>query len=339
MTVYGRDMRNTSRILTGLLMVLLAGGCAAPSPTATNQLAGTSVDMAAHQPAEVGTPTKHEMLRGVTVDTVDNLDAIVAAVDALPETPTVRIVFDPKNGPEYYAAAVAALKERAFLMGELLDSTGIASLNVDQVRARAEAYYAAFGDTIDIWEVGNELNGEWAGTGPAEINAKVTAAHRVISDHGGTTAITLNYWSSSDCYSQDWEKTIPYAETIPAQVREETDYLLLSAYETACKPPQHPTASQIAETLVALGKIFPNADLGIGEIGAQGTEDDLPKDPTLAEKKAIAEHWIGMNDTLKSRVGERFVGGWFWWYFCRDAVARPQNDTLLPTLIRLLAGL
>jgi hypothetical protein len=85
--------------------------------------------------------------------------------------------------------------------------------------------------------------------------------------------------------------------------------------------------------------LFPNAKLGIGEIGAQGTEDGLPRDPTPAKKKAVAERYYGMDAALRARLGARFVGGYFWWYYHEDAAPRAKPRSLWPTLDRLLAAL
>ncbi|WP_279749894.1 hypothetical protein, partial [Staphylococcus aureus] len=70
----------------------------------------------------------------------------------------------------------------------------------------------------------------------------------------------------------------------------------------------------------APARIFPHARVGIGELGAQGRADGLPRDPRLAEKERIARRYIGMHDRLRASVGRRFVGGYFWWYYATDAV-------------------
>jgi hypothetical protein len=90
--------------------------------------------------------------------------------------------------------------------------------------------------------------------------------------------------------------------------------------------------------LVELGKLFPNARLGIGEIGAQNETDGFPT-PTYSEKVRIAKRYYGMHTELKEIVGERFVGGYFWWYYCEDALPEDGKGSLWPVLNELLAGL
>ncbi len=279
-------------------------------------------------------------LRGVTVDSIDKLPALVEAVSAHSIRPTVRIVFDPGTLPSDYMPVIMALHPHAYIMGELVDSTALRRMTSAQVAARARMFARAFGDRVDIWEIGNELNGAWAGRNPDEINAKVLAAHRVIADeYHLRTAVTLNYWAGPHCYEKAWEPTLPFAQAMPQAVRDGADVVLLSVYETACSPAQHPTAADLARTLNRLGRLFPNARLGIGEIGAQGIADGLPTNPTLAEKKRIARTYYGMQPELRLRVGRRFAGGYFWWYYRQDAVPKDRKASLWPELERLLAGL
>lgn len=271
-----------------------------------------------------------------------NLDALVTALRAHRVRPTVRIVFQQGEPPGSYRAAVRRISPYADILGLLLDSTAVRTTSVAQVRARARAYVHEFARDVDIWEIGNELNGEWLGS-PASINAKVAAAYDVIEVEnaalGLRSAITLNYWPSHDCYAHDWEATLPFARQLPERVRRGSDYVLLSFYETACAPPAHPSAADFARVLRAVGSIAPQAKLGIGEIGAQGKDDGLPRDPSLAEKQRVARTYYGMHRQLRSSLGPRFVGGYFWWYYATDAVPRDRPGSLWPTLDALLTSL
>jgi hypothetical protein len=164
----------------------------------------------------------------------------------------------------------------------------------------------------------------------------VRRRQRTLRQAGGGA---LNYWSGPNCYAKPWEATLDFARQLPEAVRVGTDYLMLSVYETACRPAQHPSAAELGDMLAALGPLFPNARLAIGETGAQGTEDGLPKDPGFAKKAAVAERYYGMDHELRARFGGRYVGGYFWWYYAEDAVPRRRPRSLWPTLDRLLAFL
>lgn len=298
-------------------------------------LAGGATSHAARWPDQV--------LRGITIESRQQSAATIEAVKALRTKPTLRLVTHLEETPENWRELVMGLDPHAQIMMTILDSTQMKLLSAAQISDRTQAFVNAFRDQVDIWEIGNELNGEWVGSGPAEINAKVVAAARVVEAAGERTAITLNYWSSPNCYSQGWEEPRSYVKTIPGEVMEKLDLLMLSVYETACRPIQQPSAQDLATMLADLGAAAPQVMLGIGEIGAQGEEDKDDdndfSDPTLAEKQRIAQRYMSMQPELSRRLGTRFVGGWFWWYFVRDAVPHTSAGSLWPTLDRLLASL
>jgi hypothetical protein len=273
-----------------------------------------------------------EPLRGLTIETLVNADAAYTAISAHARVPTVRLVFQQGEPPATYRPFLTRLRPRAFIVGELVDSDALAAMTVAQVRQRATDYWAAFGSDVDIWEIGNELNGDWVGTGPAEINAKLDAAYGVIvRQHRAKAMVTLNYWSGPDCYAKNWEPTVSYAKTIPEDIRLGTSYLALSLYETACSPRQQPDASAIAAMMGELAPLFPNARLLLGEIGAQRAADGVAE-PDLGEKQRIANRYMGIHADLSRLVGPRFVGGYFWWYYADDAVPRDASASLWPTI-------
>lgn len=313
-------MRPVTRRLLLVAVGFLALGLAGPA-------AGDSHALPRQTPAE--------SVRGVTLESVQHLDAIEQALARHSFRPTARIVFQRGAGPARYARAVRRLHDDADLMGEVLDSTAVRRTSVREYRSRTRAFVRRFGSRLDFYEIGNELNGEWLGR-PRTINAKVAAAYDVVErEHareGLRSVITLNYWPSKDCYAQDWEATLPFARRMPARVRHGVDVVLLSFYETACSPRAHPSVGQLGSSLRALTRIFSAAEVGIGELGAQGRADGLPRDPTLAEKERIARRYIGMHDQLRADVGPRYLGGYFWWYYATDAVPWDRPRSLWPTL-------
>lgn len=281
------------------------------------------------QPATAAAPT--EPLHGITLESIEDFPASHQIIADNEQPLTVRLVMDLELDLREYQDEVADLSSVSSVMVQLADSEQLGQLSTSQYAQRAAEAVKLFGDNVDIWEIGNELNGEWVGKSPEEINEKVLAAHQVIAAAGGQTALTLNYWSSPDCYAQPWEATLDYAQDMPEELRD-VDYILLSVYETACSPPQYPTAVELGDTLAALGELFPDAALGIGEIGAQGVEDGLAADPSLEQKQAIAHKYYGMYTELRQQLGDQFIGGYFWWYFKRDVVDEKENQSLMPSL-------
>lgn len=279
-------------------------------------------------------------LRGITIDQVARLTALTQSVRALRSVPSVRLVLDPGTTPGDYSPAISRLRPTAYVMAELIDSEAMKGFSAGAVTKRARTFGAAFKDQVDLWEIGNEVNGAWVGRNQAEIDAKVAAAYDVIhGELGGRTALTLNYWAGAQCYEQPWEATLAYARAMPERVRMGVDVVLLSLYETACDPVQRPSARQLIETFRELAAIFPKAQLGMGEIGAQGVVDGLAREPDLAEKQRIARRYYGMDAALRRALGARWAGGYFWWYYTRDAVPMGKAGSLWPTLDELLAGL
>lgn len=276
-----------------------------------------------------------DTLYGVTTETIDNLSALNASLTKHSKRPITRIVFQNKTTAPDYTVAVDNLRRTSYIMGEILDSTSLKSISVANYRARTASFVNTYKNTIDIYEIGNELNGEWVGT-PSTILPKLQAAYDVVEKDNASlnlkSAITLNFWPSNDCYSYSWEDTESFANSIPLEIRNGTDYIFLSFYETACSPRAKPTNEQFIAIFSKMKSIFPNAKIGMGEIGAQGKDDGLPTNPSLSEKQALANRYYGMHNALKASLGNRYVGGYFWWYYYQDAVPFNKLESLWPTI-------
>ena len=155
--------------------------------------------------------------------------------------PIVRIVFDVyKNNkplivqPEYKSIIQKIKQENlALVMGELLDSQIVYACR-DQSLPFKNCYLqrtANFfqeldknesGKLVDIWEIGNEVNGEWVGwknekewkddditvqkmlERRAEVADAVAAANAYIKSKGGRTALTL-YFNQDIDGNHSWE--------------------------------------------------------------------------------------------------------------------------------------
>lgn len=278
-----------------------------------------------------------EPLYGVTSEGVAQLSQLDEALSRHSRRPTTRVVFQQGTTPSNYAQTVSTLRETGYVMGEILDSTALGAMSTRRYAQRTRDFVERFGDQVDIWEIGNELNGEWAGT-PSDLNQKVLAAWEVVHQEYAhlnlRSAVTLNYWPSHNCYAEPWEATIDFAQNMPEEVREGSDFLFLSFYETACNPRATPSVEEVAAVFETLMTLFPNSKVGFGEVGAQGTSDGFP-DPSLEEKQQIARRYYGMHGQLRDRLGSRYVGGYFWWYYDQDAVPWDRRGSLWDTLDEL----
>ncbi len=102
-------------------------------------------------------------LRAITFDDLSTTCAATAgqtATERLLKQPTIRIVFDAV-GPECYRLGVRALAQYGYTMGELVDISAMKRYTLNQIQNRARSYVSALADDVDLWEIGNEVNGEW----------------------------------------------------------------------------------------------------------------------------------------------------------------------------------
>lgn len=242
-------------------------------------------------------------LYGVTVDAVDNVPAVVDALSHLSRTPTVRVVFDEGMDAPHYVGPVAAIRDVSYVMGELADSSTLKQYTTQQLRQRAAAYLHTLAGNVDVWEIGNEINGEW--TGPTrDVIDKTMAAYEVIKAGGGRTALTLYY--NEGCAEQPSRAMFDWTQrNVPLRLRDGLDYVFISFYEDDCKiaPPDWNAVFS------RLGELFPHAVLGFGEVGTRHA----------MRKAALVAHYYGL-----AIAHPRFVGGYFWWYFRQDMVPRSR---------------
>src|SRR6267378_5828765 len=168
----GPDVRNLTLciVMTGVLLSGLA------SPAARG---GTLTGRSVPSP-----------IYGVTLDDVSNSAAQVNSLSRLARAPTARIVFDKGVSPSYYLKPVQQLRGVAYIMGELADSSYMKKYTVSQITTLAQNYTKTLGNLVDIWEIGNEVNGNWLGSNTLE---KIEAMYDVVSAQGGATALTFFY--------------------------------------------------------------------------------------------------------------------------------------------------
>ncbi len=236
---------------------------------------------------------------GVTVDDISELPAIIESLQRLSRKPTARIVFDETVGPAYYRKAAIAMSQVSYLMGEILDSAYVRRISVNGYLNRTTRYLDSMGDIVHIWEVGNEVNGEWLGT-TSSVVAKISGAYDLVKARGKVTALTLYY--NEECWSRRANEMFTWAQAnIPARMKQGLDYVLISYYEEDCNDlrPDWPTV------FAKLAAMFPNSKIGFGEVG---TSDPARKAETL-------QRYYTMKIDQPN-----YIGGHFWWYYREDMV-------------------
>jgi hypothetical protein len=270
-------------------------------------------------------PFAADRLWGVTVDDVSDVEAIEASLAGLAKKPTARIVFDPYVPAARYLDALGTLHRVSGVMGELLDSSASYRYTPAQYATRVQDYLSTLGDRVDIWEVANEVNGEWScaenasrctSAETADVVAKMTTAYAEVKSRGKTAALTLYY--NDGCFGDPANEVFQWAAAnVPEPMKEGLDYVLLSYYEDDCNglTPDWPAV------FTELGKMFPNSKVGFGECGT-----------SVAARKATDVSWY-----YRMAVPvPRFIGGYFWWYFRRDMV--PSSTSLWSVLDAAIAG-
>ncbi len=239
------------------------------------------------------------MVYGVTIDAVNNLNSIVASLAHHSYRMTTRIVFDEWQPATNYAVAVNRIDSVSNIMGEILDSYYVKDYSIQQYKDRSDEYITAFGGKVDIWEIGNEVNGEWLGPRDS-VMAKIFYAFTRAEKMNYVTAMTLYY--NHNCWSNPRHEMFRWIhENVNQKMKYGLDYVFVSYYEDDCNNYQ-PNWQQVFDSLHV---IFPNSKLGIGECGTSYSN----------RKEEYINRYYSMNITSKG-----FIGGYFWWYYKQDCV-------------------
>ncbi len=295
-----------------ILLALFASGCRTDKPDPVPVPEPTPT--ATHSP--MAPPVGR--IYGITLDdevdwTPENIAETVKAIRWMSTRVVCRIVFNGGYGPEKYRAAVTAFAPVCDILGQPADSTYVEALSLDAYRKRFQDYVAAFPE-IRLWETGNEVNGDWLGSGVA---AKVHVAHEVVKA-AGKSAVLVPYWNTPNCADSNGEFVSWIRKNISAKVKQETDFVLTSVYGKDCEDPE-PTFEQVFTFQSELGAIFPNAALGLGEIG--GSES-----ASQAQRAAVIRYYYAMPKTHMRDIG---FGGY--WFYRQDMV--PYTKPLWAVLV------
>jgi hypothetical protein len=319
----GYNMRREIAIVA--LIAVAAAGCSG-SPGVAPPAGQVSQPVAAARRASA-LPVS---LRGITYDDLSSRCGVssdeLTTVQALTH-PTVRVVFDP-IGPSCYESGMQALHHYAYTMGELADSSSIKRYSLEQIKARTKAYVKALADTTDLWEIGNEVNGEWLSNVkcpsydecPAQaqdVISKVQAMYDIVNAHGLTTEMTLYYqvpkWVTPGYDMISWERTY-----VPASMHRGLRYVLVSYYE-AGNYGARPSRAQWNKIFKQLAADFPNAMVGFGEIGMAAPITT----GSLADAQSIFSYYM----SIAPPNLPRFTRAGFWWYSAEDLVPSTKWPT------------
>ena len=223
----------------------------------------------------------------------------------MPVKPVARIVMSYDVSPEEYRDLFKEVDKVAYIMATPVDSSEMKKYkNIESYLRRFQKSYDILSEYVDIWEIGNEVNGEnWLGKNPQLIADKVYAAYNFIhNEKKSLTALTSYYFSPGNQKISMNEWLIKY---IPNDMKKNLDYVLVSYYEDDNDGFQ-PDWKDVFQKLKS---IFPNSKLGIGECGNSDSK------ATAESKIKMINHYYRM-----PRYTKNYIGGYFWWYWVQDAV-------------------
>jgi hypothetical protein len=264
-------------------------------------------------------------LYGVTLDDVSNATAEVNSLSRVAHPPTARIVFDAGVRPSYYLKPIQQFRNVAYIMGQLADSSYMRQYTVSSITTWTQNYTSTLGSLVDIWEIGNEVNGNWLGSNTL---AKIEAMYDVVSSQRGATALTFFYEGEpsdqNNCIATDhggndmftwitnnFQLNLPPIQR-PAEtekIRLNVNYVLISWYPNQC-PGENPDWPWV---YTRLANIFPNSKVGFGELGTAN-----PEYGSQFEINEIKQYYPMANTV--ARLPASYIGGYFWWYFAEEMV-------------------
>jgi hypothetical protein len=218
-----------------------------------------------------------------------------------------------------------------------VDSFYMRCFTPEEHLARFKDYVDTMGSTVDIWEVGNEINGEWLfgntskckptasvrSTSQADVVAKMTQAYDYVKSQGKVAALTLYY--NTPCHPPDANEMFAWATAnIPDRMKAGLDYVLVSYYELDC----HEHKANWQSVSSRLATIFPNSKLGISEFGWSNSRPS----------KRVVEDLIRRTYAVNPDV-PGWIGGGFYWEFAIDMVPYdPNPDSLWSTINLAMAN-
>ena len=230
------------------------------------------------------------------------------------------VIGDPADAQEMagWRTTVDALHAQGGMaLAQICDSHDMAVLSDAAWDTRVDSLIKAL-PSVDAWEIGNEIGGDWLGTGPV---AKAQRAARAVRERtSATTVLTLYYQlgQADPAYS-----LFSYAaKEITQPIRDLVDVVGLSVY-----PQLHPLGTAADRVLTTLDTAFPASRIAVTELGYGG--EDLNNgpwwfgsatDPSVA-RTAVAEYVTG------AALGRSDAwGAPFWWYYLEDQVGTPGGQ-------------
>jgi hypothetical protein len=269
---------------------------------------------------------------GFTLDAIDRYrDRLDLAKNIGGRFAWVRLVIDRGDSPATYAPVLAYAKQIGVkVMISPIDSYYAKGYSQEAYLNRIKLFVDAFPEA-EAWEVANEANGSWLGTGMGDKIAAAAAYVRLVRPNS-LVVLTL-YWQIPTDAPQ-WSLFNWVRANLPAATRANLDIVLFSAYMEDA--PLGLAFDQVMETLRAE---FPQQRLGLGEMDYWSSDTSQNwwyiknTDAATTARRGVAYQYYA------AALGYPFsVGGGFWWYFTEEMAADPALQAAVRKVVQTLEG-
>ena len=250
---------------------------------------------------------------GVTVDRLDNHASVTASIADLVQHDAgrgyVRVVFCEGTPATMYDTIVAEmLAANLVVVGQILDSSGMAHYPLAAFQERVREYVDHF-QQIAVWEIGNEVNGEWLGTQTRE-KLEYAAGYVKAADPTDITMLTF-FWQMGTAGSSASSLFQWISDNVTPALSTNVDVVALSAY--IGDAPLGIAHDEVYERLHAL---FPTQKVAMGELGYWEPRTTRAwwwrrqARPDTSVRRELLRYMHVAN--LGFDYG---VGGVFWWFY------------------------
>ena len=267
---------------------------------------------------------------GFTLDTIDRYQNLLdLAKNIAGNYAWVRIVIDNGTSPSTYALALAYAKQLGVkVMLCPIDSYYAKGYTREGYLNRVKLFVDAFPD-VDAWEVANEANGRWLGSGMGDKIAD-TAAYVRQKRPGVPTVLNLYWQIPTD--SPNWSLFNWVRTNLPQTTRANLDIILFSTYMEDA--PLGLAFDQVMETLHSE---FPLQRIGLGELDYWSADTSRnwwyinSSNPSTTARQGVASQYYAAS------LGYPFsIGGVFWWYFASEMVSDIQLQAAVRKVVQSL---
>ncbi|HEV3352657.1 MAG TPA: hypothetical protein VG076_07020 [Acidimicrobiales bacterium] len=242
----------------------------------------------------------------------------------------VRIVFDRTEAASSYTGEVNAAHGLGLrVVGQFLDSSDMKSVGVAEWQARVASYVSTL-PSVDEWEVGNEVNGNWLG---ADVAAKVAYAASYVKAHTTARTLLTLYWQIGEDDATHSMFTWLHAN-VSAATMGAIDDVGISLY-----PEDHPMGAAFDRVMATLHDAAPGRRIMVTELDYWSP--DLAHtwwwgstgDPTGAARRQVAVLY------QSAVLGYQWSGGGgYWWYYLAEALPKNQLWSTLASVHAAVAG-